>query len=80
MNLKKYIIGLLLLMAFMWLLGYFIGDYFHGETEATKEDEWCEVGEINSRGELVYSQDYAGETDFLVLATSQGPKLLAKCK
>ena len=78
---RKYIIGMVILGSFFWFLGYFVGDYFYGKSESQPEpDEWCEVGQINERGELVYSQDYAGETDFLVLATSQGPKLMAKCK
>lgn len=78
---SKYIIGLVVLVLFFWLLGYFVGDNFYRKSEPQPQpEEWCEVGEINSRGELVYSQDHAGETEFSVLATINGPKLMAKCK
>lgn len=71
----------LLIAAFFWLAGYFVGDYFYGKSEPEQpKEEWCEVGEINERGELVYQQNYAGETEFVVFATSNGPVLMAKCK
>ena len=65
----------------LFILGYLIGSTFMSKPEPTVETKevWCEAGYINSRGELVYSQDHAGRTDFLVLATSQGPKLMVKC-
>lgn len=70
----------LLIAAFFWLAGYFVGDYFYSKSDEPEQDKWCQAGEINERGELTYSQNYAGETEFVVLAIAAGPVLMSKCK
>ena len=70
----------LLIAAFFWLAGYFIGDYFYCKSDEQPEDEWCVAGEIDNNGTMHYTQQYAGETELLLLATANGPVLMAKCK
>lgn len=70
----------LLIAAFFWLAGYFVGDYFYSKSEETEQDEWCVAGEIDNNGTMTYTQQYAGETELLLLATVNGPVLMAKCK
>ena len=64
-------------IAVAWLTGYFVGDYFYGKSEEPQE-EWCEVGQVMSDGTIVYNG--YGPTALVVLATTEGPKLMAKCE
>lgn len=48
------------------------------KTEDTPIQEWCEVGQVMSDGSIVYNGS-AGTTELVAFATSDGPKLMAKC-
>ena len=74
------VIIMLGILAGMWLAGYFVGDYFYSKSDEQLEDEWCVAGEIDNNGTMHYTQQYAGETELLLLATASGPVLMAKCK
>lgn len=49
------------------------------KTANTPIQEWCEVGQIMSDGSIVYNGS-AGTTELVAFATSDGPKLMAKCE
>lgn len=61
------------------LSGIIAESYFHRENPEPIKASWCVAGEINQNGELVYSQNYAGETEFTVFVTADGPVLMTKC-
>ena len=70
----------LLIAAFFWLAGYFVGDYFYSKSDEPEQaqDEWCEVGQVMADGTIVY-QGY-GPEELVMFATVSGPVLMAKCK
>jgi len=60
---------------------HFINDSRDDKPEGTVEtqDEWCEVGQVMSDGSIIYHGD-PGTTELIAVATSDGPKLMGKCK
>ena len=77
---KNYLLGAIVTLAILFA-GYTVGLLVKSNNvEAPYEPELCEVGRINPDGQLVYSQEYAGRTDFVVIMTTRGPKLFAECK
>jgi len=64
-----------------WWLSSMIIPYFADRPEGTVEtqEEWCEVGQVMSDGSVIYHGD-PGKTELIAMATSEGPKLMGKCK
>lgn len=48
------------------------------EVATEPAEEWCEVGQVMADGTIVY-QGY-GQTELIMFATADGPKLMAKCE
>jgi flagellar basal body-associated protein FliL len=49
------------------------------DSQTVENQEWCEVAKVGSNGTLSYASQEQNE-ELLVLATAQGPVLMAKCK
>lgn len=47
--------------------------------KATEKEEWCEVAKIGPDGKINYSSQ-AQQEELIVMATANGPVLMAKCK
>lgn len=78
---KNFLLGMAIVIA-LFIAGYTVGLWWQNNKERDVEykPELCEVGRIDHDGNLVYSQEYGGSTDFTVIMTSRGPKLFAECK
>lgn len=50
------------------------------EDEPAPDYEICEVGKIHEDGSVTFSQSNPGTSELLILQTTTGIKVLAKCK
>jgi len=48
------------------------------EVASEPAEEWCEVGQVMTDGTIIY-QGY-GQTELVMFATADGPKLMSKCE
>ena len=67
----------LLALGFIWWITSILPDKPEGTVET--QEEWCEVGQVMSDGSIIYHGD-PGTTELIAVATSEGPKLMGKCK
>ena len=75
----KLVYGFLAIVVCVWIYGVIMLYVNPDMTPVESKEEWCEVGTVNSDGSISYTGS-AGTTELIVLATSQGPKLMAQCK
>ena len=71
------IIGLFMVMVVVIIAAVSSKDKPVGTVET--QEEWCEVGQVMSDGSIIYHGD-PGTTELIAMATSEGPKLMGKCK